>query len=54
MRLQRFIRDNAELGVRALLKRTAAQYGNVLSAVDYMDDGSPVRQDTLSSSRPLR
>lgn len=37
-----FIRDNAELAIRELLKRTAATYGTKLSALDHMDDGSPI------------
>ena len=37
------IRSNAELSVRNLLKDVAKRAGtNVLSAVDYLDDGSPV------------
>ena len=37
------IRDNAEKSVRTLLKSIAKQRGtNTLSAVDYLDDGSPV------------
>ncbi|KAK5673023.1 hypothetical protein QVD99_000497 [Batrachochytrium dendrobatidis] len=37
-----FIRENAELAVRNLFRTTAKQYGNVLEAVDYMDNGSPI------------
>jgi 5-oxoprolinase (ATP-hydrolysing) len=37
------IRDNAELGVRALLKKTAKELGCVLEAKDWMDDGSPIQ-----------
>ncbi|BGP43056.1 hypothetical protein JCM10449v2_007071 [Rhodotorula kratochvilovae] len=38
-----FIRDNAETAVRSLLRRAAERAGsNVLHAVDYMDDGSPI------------
>jgi len=37
------IRINAEMSVRNLLKVVAKRLGsNVLSAVDYLDDGSPV------------
>ena len=37
------IRSNAELSVRNLLKDVAKRAGtNILSAVDYLDDGSPV------------
>ena len=37
------IRSNAEQSVRSLLKDVAKRAGtNVLSAVDYLDDGSPV------------
>jgi 5-oxoprolinase (ATP-hydrolysing) len=36
------IRSNAELSVRNLLKDVAKRAGtNILSAVDYLDDGSP-------------
>ena len=45
------IRSNAELSVRNLLKDVAKHAGtNVLSAVDYLDDGSPVSTIFL---RPL-
>ncbi|KAJ3360425.1 hypothetical protein GGF31_003243 [Allomyces arbusculus] len=37
-----FIRSNAELAVRDLLKRVAAEYGPKLHAKEYMDDGSPI------------
>ena len=38
------IRSNAEKSVRNLLRDVAQRAGsNVLSAVDYLDDGSPVR-----------
>lgn len=38
------IRTNAELSVRNLLRDVVKRSGtNVLSAVDYLDDGSPVR-----------
>jgi 5-oxoprolinase (ATP-hydrolysing) len=37
------IRNNAEMSVRNLLKDVAKRAGSsVLSAVDYLDDGSPV------------
>lgn len=37
------IRNNAEMSVRNLLKDVAKRAGsNVLSAIDYLDDGSPV------------
>lgn len=40
------IRSNAEMSVRNLLRDVAKRAGtNVLSAVDYLDDGSPVRQN---------
>ena len=43
------IRSNAELSVRNLLKDVAKRAGtNVLSAVDYLDDGSPVSTIFLS------
>lgn len=39
------IRSNAEMSVRNLLRDVAKRAGtNVLSAIDYLDDGSPVRQ----------
>ena len=45
------IRSNAELSVRNLLKDVAKRAGtNVLSAVDYLDDGSPV---SITFVRPL-
>lgn len=38
------IRSNAESSVRNLLRDVVKRAGtNVLSAVDYLDDGSPVR-----------
>lgn len=38
------IRNNAENSVRSLLREVARKLGtNVLSAVDYLDDGSPAR-----------
>ncbi len=40
----RSIQDNAELSVRNLLKDVAKRFGEKpLQAVDYMDDGSPIR-----------
>ncbi|KAI9712318.1 MAG: hypothetical protein M1820_001531 [Bogoriella megaspora] len=40
----RNIQDNAELSVRNLLKRVSKRFeGQDLSAVDYMDDGSPIK-----------
>jgi len=40
----RNIQDNAELSVRNLLKDVSKHFkGQDLSAVDYMDDGSPIR-----------
>ena len=40
----RNIQDNAELSVRKLLKEVSRRFeGHDLSAVDYMDDGSPIR-----------
>lgn len=35
-----FIRENAEVAVKSLLKKVALIKGTVLTAVDYMDDGS--------------
>jgi 5-oxoprolinase (ATP-hydrolysing) len=37
-----FIQKNAEVSVRNMLKAFAAKHGNKVSAVDYMDDGSPI------------
>ena len=49
------IRNNAEVSVRNLLKDVAKRAGsNVLSAIDYLDDGSPVStlvKDFSSNSR---
>lgn len=43
------IRNNAEMSVRNLLKDVAKRAGtNVLSAVDYLDDGSPVSVTFIS------
>jgi N-methylhydantoinase B/acetone carboxylase, alpha subunit len=40
----RKIQENAELSVRNLLKEVSMKFANRdLSAVDYMDDGSPIR-----------
>ena len=45
-----FIRENAEMSVRGLLKEKAKSMGtNVLSAVDYLDDGSPVMYSLIYS-----
>lgn len=38
-----YIRENAELAVRNLLKDVAKQHGNHLLSEDYMDDGTPIR-----------
>lgn len=39
----RFIKENAEFAVRNLLRKAVERAGkNVLHAVDYMDDGSPI------------
>lgn len=37
-----YIRENAEVAVRSLLREAAKKSGNLLSAVDYMDDGTPI------------
>lgn len=37
------IQTTAEIAVRELLKRTLATQGSTLAAVDYMDDGTPIR-----------
>jgi 5-oxoprolinase (ATP-hydrolysing) len=40
----RAIQDSAELAVRSLLKRLANDRpGEEISAVDYMDDGTPIK-----------
>jgi 5-oxoprolinase (ATP-hydrolysing) len=39
----KFIQANAEHTVRLMLKEFAAKHGNMVSAVDYMDDGSPIK-----------
>ena len=45
------IRNNAEMSVRNLLKDAAKRAGtNILSSVDYLDDGSPVSQVEHSNS----
>jgi N-methylhydantoinase B/oxoprolinase/acetone carboxylase alpha subunit len=36
------IRANAESSVRSLLREVAKTRGNVLTAIDYLDEGSPV------------
>ena len=38
-----YVRNSAELAVRNLIKRTSETYGSVLSAEDFMDDGSCIR-----------
>lgn len=39
----RFIKENAEFAVRNLLRKAVERAGkNVLHAIDYMDDGSPI------------
>ena len=38
----KFIQNNAEVAVRAMLKTFAKKNGNTAHAVDYMDDGSPI------------
>jgi 5-oxoprolinase (ATP-hydrolysing) len=37
-----FIQNNAELSVRNMLKEFASKHGTKVSAVDHMDDGSPI------------
>lgn len=37
------IQTTAEIAVRELLKETLAKYGNTLEAVDFMDDGTPIK-----------
>ena len=37
------IRSNAEAAVRTLLRKVSKQVGPVLEAIDWLDDGSPVR-----------
>ena len=38
-----FIQDNAELSVRAMLKDFARENGSRSEAIDYMDDGTPIK-----------
>lgn len=38
------IRTNAETSVRNLLRTIAKKLGTELSAIDYLDDGTPVRE----------
>ena len=46
------IRNNAENSVRSLLRDVAKKLGtNVLSAVDYLDDGSPARLSYIFGER---
>lgn len=37
------IQTTAEIAVRELLKRTIASHGDTLTAIDYMDDGTPIQ-----------
>ena len=37
-----YVRENAELAVRSLLKKVASNSGCILRARDYMDDGSAI------------
>ncbi|KAL3922607.1 MAG: hypothetical protein SGILL_002117 [Bacillariaceae sp.] len=39
----KFIQNNAEQTVRSMLKGFAAKHGTTVSAIDYMDDGSPIK-----------
>jgi N-methylhydantoinase B/oxoprolinase/acetone carboxylase alpha subunit len=46
------IRANAEMSVRNLLRDVAKRAGtNILSAIDYLDDGSPVSGTFLASHK---
>ena len=46
------IRNNAENSVRSLLRDVTKKLGtNVLSAVDYLDDGSPARLSFIFGER---
>jgi 5-oxoprolinase (ATP-hydrolysing) len=46
------IRSNAETSVRNLLRQVVRNTGkNVLHAIDYLDDGSPVSEMKQSLSR---
>ena len=47
------IRANAEMAVRNLLRRIAKELGTELSAIDYLDDGTPVRIIYYQSLRPF-
>lgn len=45
------IRNNAEMSVRNLLKDVVKRAGSsTLSAIDYLDDGSPVKSDFIGLS----
>lgn len=48
------IRENAENAVRNLLRDVAKRLGtNVLTAIDYLDDGSPVSQPAVTQKKML-
>ena len=48
------IRANAEMSVRNLLRDVAKRAGtNVLSSIDYLDDGSPVSIDRPGQASKL-
>jgi len=48
------IRHNAEKSVRNLLRDVAKRAGsNILTAVDYLDDGSPVRKIFILPKRAV-
>lgn len=38
-----YVRHNAEMAVRSLLKEVASKSGRVLEAEDFMDDGTNIR-----------
>lgn len=38
----RFIQHNAEMAVRSMLKKFAAEHGTRAHAIDHMDDGTPI------------
>ncbi|GMH58093.1 hypothetical protein TL16_g02533 [Triparma laevis f. inornata] len=43
MGYMRYIQKTAEISVRTMLKQVAGKMGQTLTAVDYMDDGSPIK-----------
>lgn len=47
-----YVRHNAEMAVRSLLKEVAKKSGKILEAEDFMDDGSSIKlQVTIDSNQ---